>query len=412
MSQGLHYDVVVSGGAMVGASFASALAGSRLRVAVVEPQPVKPWTSKPEYDLRVVAINAGSVNYFQAIGLWSLIESKRVSPFREIRVWDQSGKARVHFDSAEVGEPTLGYIIENNVIAAAGHEFIAAADNIETLNTKLASVKYGDGDEPVRVILEDGQSLMTSLLVGADGAQSPVRRLSGIDTVNRDYQQKGVVTVVTTTSPHQETSRQRFIESGPLAFLPLADGRCSIVWTAESERADALLALTDDAFIDALQSASDGMLGDVIAITQRAAFPLRYQHSRRYIRHRMALMGDAAHLVHPMAGLGVNLGLADAAKLAELVLHAAQQDENVGQYRMLRRYERWSRSENLKVMESIDILKNLFSEVPAPIKVVRNLGMRATNATPVVKNLIMHHAMSRGGHQPRLMRPGGSLHSL
>lgn len=405
MTNRTEYDVIISGGAMVGASFASALANSSLNVAVIEPQPIKPWPNNPAYDLRVVAINAASVNFFQAIGMWERIESKRVSPFREIRVWDESRRATVHFDSADVGEATLGYIIENSVVAAAGHECIAAAENIDVLPAKVQAVEYGGKDCRVSVSLDDGQVLGAQLLVGADGAQSPVRRLTGIETVNRDYRQKGVVTTISTSQPHQATSRQRFIRSGPLAFLPLADGSCSIVWTVDSERADELLALSEDAFIDALQSASDGMLGDILGITQRGAFPLRYQHNKRYIHEGLALMGDAAHVVHPMAGLGVNLGLADAAKLAELVLEAARLRQDVGEYSMLRRYERWSRSENRKVMQSIDVLKTLFSDVPKPVRAVRNLGMRMTNATPTAKNLIMRQAMGRSGNQPQMMRP-------
>jgi 2-octaprenylphenol hydroxylase len=252
--------------------------------------------------------------------------------------------------------------------------------------------------------LDDGREFPTRLLVGADGAQSKVRQLAGIDTRGWNYEQKAVVGNVRTAEPHQATAWQRFLPTGPLAFLPLQDGRCSIVWSTTPEQVDALLALDDAAFAEALAEAFDRRLGEIIEVGPRGAFPLRLQHTRDYVKPGLALIGDAAHVVHPLAGQGVNLGLLDAATLAEVILDAITAGQEIGAFRVLRRYERWRKGDNLLMLGVMDGFKRLFSNPLPPVQLLRNLGLNLTDAAGPLKNLIARRAMGLEGDLPRLAR--------
>jgi len=396
-----HYDIIIVGGGMVGAASALALGGSGLRVAVIEARAAQPYDAGADADLRVSAITQASQRIFTALGVWQTMAARRISPFREMRVWDAAGSGAIHFDSADIGTATLGWIIENQIIQSALWEGLAAQSNIEVICPALP-VEVSLAEDVARLVLDNGRMLNARLIVAADGADSRVREMAGIATQGWRYDQQGVVATVTPQRSHQDTAWQRFLPDGPLALLPLGNGRCSIVWSTSPAQAERLLALDEDAFCQELSVASEGMLGDIVATGPRAAFPLRLQHARDYVRPRLALIGDAAHCVHPLAGQGVNLGLLDAAALAEVLLDARQAGRDIGVLKTLRRYERWRKGDNLLMMGVMDGFKRLFGAAWSPVRLVRNAGLTFTDNMQPVKNLIMRRAMGLAGDLPRL----------
>ena len=287
------------------------------------------------------------------------------------------------------------------MIQSALWEGLARQNNIEVICPALP-VEVSFDEDAARVVLDNGRTLSAQLLVAADGADSRVRERAGIATQGWRYDQQGVVATVTSQRSHQDTAWQRFLPDGPLALLPLGDGRCSIVWSTAPERAERLLALDETAFCRELSVASDGVLGEIVATGPRAAFPLRLQHAHDYVRPRLALIGDAAHSVHPLAGQGVNLGLLDAAALAEVLLDARQAGRAIGALKTLRRYERWRKGDNLLMMGVMDGFKRLFGTTWSPLRFARNAGLTLTDKLQPVKNLIMRRAMGLEGDLPRL----------
>ncbi|HRC72386.1 MAG TPA: UbiH/UbiF/VisC/COQ6 family ubiquinone biosynthesis hydroxylase [Candidatus Competibacter sp.] len=398
------YDLIIAGGGMVGSALACALGQSELRVALLEGVPLERARPTDELDLRVSAISRASQRIFAAVGAWDGMTAWRTSPFRDMRVWDSAGFGQIHFDSAAIGEPLLGWIIENRVIQFALLERASQLPAVELLCPAALESACVLDDNRWRVQLDDGRELTARLLVGADGAQSKVRQSAGIGTGGWSYDQKGLVANVRTAEPHQATAWQRFLPTGPLAFLPLHDGRCSIVWSTTPEQADFLLALDDYDFGQALGDAFEWRLGPIVQIGQRGAFPLRLQHTHQYVKPGLALIGDAAHVVHPLAGQGVNLGLLDAATLAEVVLDAVAVEQDIGSLKVLRRYERWRKGDNLLMLGVMDGFKRLFGASLPPLPLLRNLGLALTDAAGPLKNLIARRAMGLEGDLPRLAR--------
>ena len=397
------YDVVIVGAGMVGAALACMLDDSGLRVAVIEARP--PQTHWPEgsVDLRVSAITAASRQIFSALGAWERMRAFGVSPFQEMQVWDAAGDGAVHFEAADIGAPYLGHIIENRVIQVAllaGIEQSAAV----TLICPAAITALQQEGQAVRLSLADGRSLTTALVIGADGGNSRLRQLAGISTHGWSYDQQAVVAIVTTRLGHGETAWQRFLPEGPLAFLPLRDGRSAIVWSVSPAHARELLAMEAGVFCRALGAAFDRRLGEVLETGARAAFPLRLQHTERYIGHRLALVGDAAHMIHPLAGQGVNLGLLDAAALAEVLQDALAKGRDYFTSPVLRRYERWRKGDNLLTMLAMDGFKRCFSTDFPPLRMLRNTGLRLVDATPPLKHRLIRQAMGMKGDLPKLAR--------
>jgi len=397
------YDVVIIGGGMVGTTLACALGDSDLKVAIVEARPAEMAWPEEEIGMRVSAITAASQQIFTSLGAWQTMVAMRVSPFREMQVWDAEGHGAVHFDSADIAQDKLGHIIENRVIQAAMTKRIDDFDNVELLCPELLE-DQDTGGELAQLQLKERGTITARLVVGADGASSRVRQHAGIETNGWPYNQSGVVTMIRTELPHQETAWQRFMPSGPLAFLPLNNGCCSIVWSTAPEHAEELLAMDDEAFMAALSHASEHRLGNVIEVGPRGAFPLKRQHAETYIGNRLALIGDAAHAIHPLAGQGVNLGLLDAAALAEVLLDAHAKNRDIGATHVLRRYERWRKGDNLIMMTAMDGFKKLFGSEALPLKWLRNEGLLITDRLPPVKNQIMLHAMGYKGDLPALAR--------
>lgn len=388
-----HYDIVIVGGGMVGSALACALSNnSTLRIAIIEGRkPERKWDKK-SFDLRVSAITRGSQQLFEQLGVWESIQADRLSPYGEMFVWDATGDGHIHFDCADVGEPNLGHIIENRVITRALTQRVEQLDNVRvfcpatptrlTLNSDFAQLE-----------LENGNMLETSLVVGADGANSWVRQQVGIEITTRDYNQRAIVTTVKTSLPHQETAWQRFLPTGPLAFLPLTDNYSSIVWSTTPEQAQEMLDLDDAEFKTALANAFDHKLGDIIELGPRAAFPLKGQHAKHYVKPHLALVGDAAHTIHPLAGQGVNLGFADISKLTEVIHEDQANGKPIGSFKTLRRYERARRGDNLLMLESMGAFKTLFSNENTGLSKLRNLGLNITNKVAPAKHLFMRHAM-------------------
>lgn len=401
------YDLIIAGGGMVGSALACALGAADLKIALLEGAPLERIRPGLDLDSRVSAISRASQRIFAAVAAWDGMTAWRVSPFRDMRVWDATGFGSIHFDSADLGEPLLGWIIENRVIQYALLERarqLPAVDLLCPAVLETAEPLPGNG---WRVRLNDGREFTTRLLVGADGAQSKVRQLAGIDIGGWGYAQKAVVGNVRTAESHQETAWQRFLPAGPLAFLPLHDGRCSIVWSTTPEQADALLALDESAFAEALAEAFDRRLGSIVEVGPRGAFPLRLQHAHAYVKPGLALIGDAAHVVHPLAGQGVNLGLLDAATLAEVILDALVAGQDFASFKTLRRYERWRKGDNLLMLGVMDGFKRLFGASLPPVRLLRNVGLNLTDAAGPLKNLIARRAMGLEGDLPRLARAAG-----
>ncbi len=400
----LRSDLIVVGGGMVGAAFARACSGKGLTITVVESRaPARDWPSG-EIDLRVSALSRASQRILSRLGAWPRIAELGASPYRQMHVWDAVAGGSIHFDSAEIGEPDLGHIVENRAIQLALWEGLEAAADVRILcPASIADIERADGC--ARLVLDDGRTLGAGLLVAADGRDSLVRELAGIETRGWDYDQRAIVANVRPERWHEETAWQRFLPTGPLAFLPLADGRCSIVWSASDERAGELLAMDETAFSNALTDAFDGRLGRVRLDGPRAAFPLRLQHAEHYVLPGLALIGDAAHAVHPLAGQGVNLGFLDAAELAAALDLARERGRPIGSMWTLRHYERARRGDNLLMLGAMDGLKRLFSNRSRPLAAVRSLGLAATDRLTPLKRLFMDRALGLGAEVPPLARP-------
>ena len=401
-----QYDVLIIGGGMVGLTLACALGRGAVRVAVVEAHKPQDLTAYEDYALRVSAINKSSQQVFEQLQAWPGMLQRRACAYQQMHVWDATGDGKIHFDAADLGTDGLGHIIENRVVQYALYEQARQLDSVELIcPAEVTEIDYQP--QLSRVSLRDGRCLSAPLLVGADGAQSAVRQAAQIELEQAAYQQKGVVAIVKSSQHHQHTAWQRFLPSGPLAFLPLSDGRCSIVWSADDQRADELLAMDAQTFCRELEQAFDYTLGKVEAVSDRAAFPLVRRHATHYVKPGLALIGDAAHTIHPLAGQGVNLGILDAAALAEVLLQARSRGQKLSSITTLRKYERWRRADNSLMMYSMSGFKNLFSNQQPGLSLLRNAGLDLVNGLGPIKHRFMRHAMGLEGDLPQMARPIG-----
>jgi len=397
------YDVIIVGGGMVGLVLAKALAEQNFDIAVIESSAHTPKWNPETFDLRVSAITRASQHILESLGAWSLIEAMRCSPFRDMHVWDATGDGVIHFDSAEIGECCLGNIVENSVIQLALYQVCQQHDNINWFQS-VCPLELIIEQDSAQLQLDNGTTLSADLVVGADGGNSWVRKMAEISVDSSDYKQTAVVATVKTELSHQETAWQRFLPTGPLAFLPLTDGYSSIVWSTTPEQAEALVSMSDRNFCEELAKGFAHKLGDIVESSSRMKFPLRSQHAQQYVKHRLALVGDAAHTIHPLAGQGVNLGFADAASLAEVLIDTRIKNKDLGSILTLRRYERWRKGENLTMLTTMTGFKTLFSNENPVLSTLRNVGLNVTDSITPVKNLIIRQAMGLTGDLPKLAR--------
>jgi len=397
------YDITIIGSGIVGATTALALARhTSLKILVIEAKSLTFNQGPAQYDHRVSAISLASKTIFQNLNCWEAIKTKRISPYSQMHVWDATGNGEIHFDSQAVGEPVLGYIIEDSVIRKSLQEQFQLYQNIDFLcPVKINTLK--EKADCIELTTNDQKTLQTKLLIAADGADSWVREQAEIEFKNWDYAHTAIVATVTTELPHQATAWQRFLPTGPLAFLPLADPyRSSIVWSVEQDYAINLLSLDDESFRKTLRAEFVNKLGDITAATLRRHFPLRMRHVKNYVRSRLALIGDAAHTIHPLAGQGVNLGLLDAVTLAEVIIDAHKKDRDFASLATLRRYERWRKGDTLTMLTLVEGLKHLFGSNKKSLQQIRNFGLALTNHLPLIKSLLVNYALGKRSDLPRL----------
>lgn len=400
------YDLMIVGGGMVGLTLACALGQQGFKIAIVEAYAPEDISIDKDYELRVSAISKSSQQVFENINAWQGMLKRRASAYQHMHVWDATGEGKIHFDAADLGVDSLGHIIENRAIQFSLLEQCLTLETVDWYCPRtITEIQYSEMQS--KLVLDDGMILQAKLLVGADGANSKVRDAAGITIDKSAYEQKAVVAVVKSTHHHKDTAWQRFMPTGPLAFLPLTDGRCSIVWSAENHKADELLALDDEAFCRELEQAFDYTLGKVESIGQRAAFPLVRRHANEYVKMGLALVGDAAHTIHPLAGQGVNLGILDAASLAEVILEARAHGHNIASLTTLRKYERWRRADNSLMMYSMSGFKNLFSNEQPGLSLLRNAGLNIVNNMGFMKHKFMRHALGLEGDLPDMAKTVG-----
>jgi 2-octaprenylphenol hydroxylase len=408
------FDIAICGGGMVGATVAALIRTEPqlrdLRVALIEAKfpNQAPNASSDEIDIRVSAVSRASQRILTRAGAWQLLSVNQRAPYGDMLVWDarsqHDSEHALKFSASSLGEPDLGHIIANNCLQWSILE-AARDERITRFASQLAAVALDANS--AQLSLADGRRISARLVIGADGARSVSRECVGIAARVRPYQQTALVTHVRTEHPHKRTALQRFLPQGPIAFLPLNDGRSSIVWTTTPEHAAELLQMDDASLSQAITIASDYVLGDVSVAAPRGTFPLQLAQVDEYCRHRFVLVGDAAHTVHPLAGQGVNLGLMDAASLVQTLSEARAAGasiEALGEMPVLRRYERWRKTENTHALGLVDAINRLFSNDTKGLGTLRRFGLRALQQSPAAKRMLMLRALGLAGERPAIVR--------
>jgi 2-octaprenylphenol hydroxylase len=404
----MQADLIIVGAGMVGSALGLALKDSGLEIILIDGSPlsIKPFDAEAAFEPRVSALSAASQRILQRLGAWEGVAARRASPYGEMQVWDGSGTGNIHFSAASVHAEVLGHIVENRVIQEALLEPLHDSGVGLLPNARLERLRRSGDDWLLTLV--DGRELRAPLVIAADGANSAVRRLAGCATREWDYLHHAIVTSVRCEQPHRRTAWQRFTDDGPLAFLPLDrqgdEHWCSIVWSTTPEQATRLMALDDEAFRDELGKAFEHRLGRIEASDPRLCIPLRQRHAKRYVEPGLALVGDAAHTIHPLAGQGVNLGFLDAAVLAEVLLHAHGRGERLADERVLSRFERRRMPHNLGMMAAMEGFQRLFQADPLPLRWLRNAGLDLVDGLPEAKALFVRQALGLSGDLPELAR--------
>jgi len=386
-----RFDVIVAGAGMVGSCAAVALAAKGMRVALIEPVAMSAGANNAaqQYDLRVSAISPGSRAILQQIGIWDELDAGRICYYEQMHIWHQHGEASVSFDAVDLARDDLGAIVENRLIQQTLQRACDANSNIQWFMPDRIEALLENRADGVELRLESGRCISAALLIAADGRGSPTRELAGLEVQSGSYRQAAIVANVDTALPHRHTAWQRFLSTGPLAFLPLANGQSSIVWSCDDEFAAEIMALDDKAFCEALAQAFEFRLGEITGCSARRSFPLGWHHCERWLQGRVVLIGDAAHGVHPLAGQGVNLGFSDVALCARLI----SGHSGIIPQKQLRRYERQRKSETWVASTGFSALKWVYGLDQAWITQPRDLGMRLLDNTPSLKRAMVGKAV-------------------
>ena len=396
-----QYDIIIVGGGMVGATLACALGDSKLRIAIIEgyrPEAFKPTQT---HDLRVSALSIASQQILQSIGVWEAITAMRVCPYRRMRVWESQGDTE--FVSDDIQHSQLGYIVENRLTQLALLNRLEDFSNIDLFcPARPKQITYNA--DLSTVVLEDGRELSAPLLIAADGGESKVRQAAGIGVHHLDYDQHAMVLSVETTYPQQDITWQRFVPTGPQAFLPLSGHCASIVWYNTPDEVRRLKGLADQQLLEEMSATFPDCLGEIKQIYSKGSFPLRSQHARQYVKAGVALIGDAAHMIHPLAGQGVNIGLLDAAALAETLILAHQSGSSIGTETVLKSYEQRRRKDNWVMMTTMDLFYRVFSNDHTALNLFRNLGLGLAQRLSPAKHKVTRYAMGLEGNLPKLAR--------
>ncbi|VAX11745.1 2-polyprenyl-6-methoxyphenol hydroxylase [hydrothermal vent metagenome] len=408
-----EYDILIVGGGMVGASLAAALsqvADTSLRITVVESSPFDS-SAQPSFDARTVALSDSSKVIFQTLGLWDEMLALGVMPIKRIHVSDRGHLGSTHLDAHQQGVAALGYVVETRVMGKVLTRYINKSKNIDLICPATLEQFESTAESATVSISREGrlESLQAKLVVAADGGESQLRKLAGIKTLDMNYGQMALIANVSCDRPHQHIAYERFTDSGPMALLPSCDPDGSeqsyaLVWTEKPEQAEKIAALDEQAFLLRLQQRFGGRAGKFIKAGSRCVYPLKFQQARESVRPRLAIIGNAAHSLHPVSGQGFNLGLRDAAVLAQVIVDAQRKREDPGKLDNLQDYARWRRRDQWQTALSTDSLVRIFSNRFPPLALVRNIGLLALDILPPLKKRLARHAMGYIGKQPRLSR--------
>jgi 2-polyprenylphenol 6-hydroxylase len=399
------HPILINGGGMVGLSLALALAEAGFSVRLLDgdapPRTPDEWQaacSQPEFDQRVSALTLASQRLLQRLGVWQALTALRLCPYHDMQVWDADGTGAIHFAAEEVQTHELGHIVENRLLCAVLHAALLQHPSVQCCHEQRLQSYQREGSEWV-VTCQDGTDYRCQLLIGADGSQSTVREQAGFVTRRWSYEQRALVCTLRSEQPHRYTAWQRFIQTGPVALLPLylpgaaAQHYSSLVWSCDLPVAEALVALSDAAFKQRLTAATEQVLGKIVEVTPRSAFSLQQQHAVDYVQPGIALVGDAAHTIHPLAGQGVNLGLADVECLVQVLQAARQRGEDIAALQTLSRYQRQRKASNLSMMAMMEAFKWGFGREALSLRWLRNAGLRVTNNSLFMKRALMRQAM-------------------
>ncbi|NNJ93002.1 MAG: 2-octaprenyl-6-methoxyphenyl hydroxylase [Gammaproteobacteria bacterium] len=398
------YDVIIVGGGMVGASLAHALSGHGLSIAVIESYSLN-TTSQPSYDDRAIALSYGSKRILDALGLWSKLASS-AEAIDKIHVSEQGQFGFARLDHHEEGVEALGYVVTARDLGSVLLPTLTEVDDVSLLcPATLEDFSLQDNKVTANVLIAGKPStLQAKLLVAADGGQSSVREQLGIKVSESDYGQSAIVSNVSSQQPHNNIAYERFTTTGPVALLPMTENRSALVYTVKNEDQQAVMALSDDEFLQQLQHRFGYRLGKFTRMGKRFVYELKLKQVDEHIRHRVALIGNAAHTVHPVAGQGFNLGIRDVAALAEVIVEADQRQADIGQLSVLSEYENWRKKDHRNVMTATDSMVKLFEHPLAVVKMARNAGILAVDMLPGTRHLISRFAMGLTGKQPKLSR--------
>jgi len=404
------YDVLIVGGGLVGASLACALGNQPIRVGVIEAYSFGS-TTQPSYDDRSVALAYGARRIFEGMGLWPSLATD-ATPIKKIHISDRGHFGAVRLDAATTGREALGYVIENRHLGKEFAAALAGLANVEMIcPAQLQAIEIDETH--ARAIVKKGESttnLTTRLIVGADGGQSLVRQCMGIEAISRDYEQCAVIANVTPGKFHHHVAYERFTKHGPLAMLPLSANRCSLVWTMDRESSNAVLELSDEAFLARLQQYLGFRLGRLVKTGKRHVYPLTLVRVQQQVNHRLVLIGNAAHTLHPVAGQGFNLGLRDVAVLAQILTECIARGDDPGVLAVLDSYQRWRSRDQAAVTAFTDGIVRIFSNSFLPLVIARNAGLVTLDVLPPLKNSLLRRTMGLAGKLPRLAR-SLSLHT-